>query len=671
MRAMAASIAACALALISASAREMGAREATQSAPQRDARTTVATTPSPTATGSIAGTVLVDDESSRPLRRATVTLSAGQLELPRSTVTDDAGRFLFTALEPGNYTVSAQRAAYVTAYFGGKRPGRPPGTPIAVQQGQRVSDITIRIMRGGVITGTIRQTNASPLSGARVTATPMQSGTARPQPLLELMGLQTTMADDRGMYRIFGLPPGEYAVSAQSALGLGASEARRITPEEVRWAEQSTSQPGAGLSVAPLTPAPAGGPRTAYAPIYYPATADPKAASLVTISHGEERAGIDVTLLPVPTATITGQLLDPDGRPMPNVTVTLQQAQVNDFTDIITSVLGRGGARTTADGRFTITSVVPGQYTLRARAAPPKPPAAPPPGAGGAGGLGAVSVGAGGMAPNAEAMAMMASMLPGGGAGLTLWAAEDVSVNGQDLQGITLRLQPGMTVSGKMQVQAATLTPPTDFSRARITIASATTGTSPGDVIAAMTSASFGTVNADGTFKVEGVVPGSYRASVLMPGVLLMPGLPGGTGFVLKSAMVNGRDVADLPLEIKPNGPVSDMVITLTDRITEISGRLSDGLDRPVSTFPIVVFSTSPEYWLPGARRVQQARPASDGRYRVTGLPPGEYYISAATDVDEAELYESSFLNLLVTGAFKITLGDGEKKVQDLRLSVR
>src|SRR4029079_2016577 len=151
-----------------------------------------------------------------------------------------------------------------------------------------------------------------------------------------------------------------------------------------------------------------------------------------------------------------------------------------------------------------------------------------------AGGLGAVSVGAGGMAPNAETMAMMASMLPGGGAGLTLWAAEDVSVNGQDLQGITLRLQPGMTVSGKMQVQAATLTPPTDFSRARITIASATTGTSPGDVIAAMTSASFGTVNADGTFKVEGVVPGSYRASVLMPGVLLMPGLPGGTGFVLK-----------------------------------------------------------------------------------------------------------------------------------------
>jgi hypothetical protein len=68
---------------------------------------------------------------------------------------------------------------------------------------------------------------------------------------------------------------------------------------------------------------------------------------------------------------------------------------------------------------------------------------------------------------------------------------------------------------------------------------------------------------------------------------------------------------------------------------------------------------------------VQQARPASDGRYRVTGLPPGEYYISAATDVEEGELYESSFLNLLVTGAFKITLGDGEKKVQDLRLSGR
>ena len=68
-------------------------------------------------------------------------------------------------------------------------------------------------------------------------------------------------------------------------------------------------------------------------------------------------------------------------------------------------------------------------------------------------------------------------------------------------------------------------------------------------------------------------------------------------------------------------------------------------------------------------RRIQQARPASDGKYKVVGLPPGEYYVCAVTDLDPEDLYNSSFLDQLRAATqFKVTLGDGEKKVQDLRL---
>jgi hypothetical protein len=82
-----------------------------------------------------------------------------------------------------------------------------------------------------------------------------------------------------------------------------------------------------------------------------------------------------------------------------------------------------------------------------------------------------------------------------------------------------------------------------------------------------------------------------------------------------------------------------------------------------------MVFSTERAYWTPGSRRVQQARPASDGRYRLAGLPAGEYFVCALTDLDRSQLYDPAFLESLVSGSFKITLADGEKKTQDLKLA--
>ena len=93
-----------------------------------------------------------------------------------------------------------------------------------------------------------------------------------------------------------------------------------------------------------------------------------------------------------------------------------------------------------------------------------------------------------------------------------------------------------------------------------------------------------------------------------------------------------------------------------------------DGAGRPAPGYPIVVFSTDRRYWTFGSRRIQQSRPASDGQYRISGLPAGEYYVCAATEVTALELYTPEFLEQLVAGSFKITLGDGEKKRQDMKL---
>jgi hypothetical protein len=64
-------------------------------------------------------------------------------------------------------------------------------------------------------------------------------------------------------------------------------------------------------------------------------------------------------------------------------------------------------------------------------------------------------------------------------------------------------------------------------------------------------------------------------------------------------------------------------------------------------------------------------RPASDGTYRVAALPPGEYYVAALTEIDDADIYDASFLEQVAAAAFKISIAEGEKKKQDLQIGNR
>jgi hypothetical protein len=83
----------------------------------------------------------------------------------------------------------------------------------------------------------------------------------------------------------------------------------------------------------------------------------------------------------------------------------------------------------------------------------------------------------------------------------------------------------------------------------------------------------------------------------------------------------------------------------------------------------MVAFSTDRALWTSAPRRVSSAvRLSSDGRYRVTGLPPGEYYLSALADFDPVQLGDPAFLESLISQSIKVTLGESERKVQDLKI---
>ncbi len=112
-------------------------------------------------TASIAGTVVSDAEPPRPIRRAAVTLN-GEGFSGRTAATDDAGRFVFTGLPAGRYTLGVSKRGWVGIAYGAKTTGRP-GRAIQLAAGARMT-APLRMARAGVITGTVLDVNGNPLT---------------------------------------------------------------------------------------------------------------------------------------------------------------------------------------------------------------------------------------------------------------------------------------------------------------------------------------------------------------------------------------------------------------------------------------------------------------------------------------------------------------------------
>jgi hypothetical protein len=625
----------------------------------------------PVGTATLSGTVMSDEVNPRPLRRVTVTLQAGALEVPKNAVTDDNGQFVFTDLPAATYTLTAQRAGFVEAFYGGKKPGKGPGVPVAIVDGQRLTGITVKMMHGAVIAGTVRFPSGQPVVDLSIQVMQMQivDGQKRAQPVLSagVQGILGASTNDRGDYRIFGLPPGEYVVQAR----VPVAEVRPVTAADVQWAQQSmsTSGIGGGGASAPLPPTPPPAQTATYSPVFYPGVADASAAASITLGPSEERTGVDFATVLVPTAKITGTVFDPDGHPQQGASVSLKpvQADSGDLQGMVSGLLGAlTNGRTGPDGVFTINSATPGRYTLSVKATPrPAAPPSPPPGAGDA-----ASAQAAAAEQRAAAMADVSAML-GGGNGSALWAMQDLTVDGHDQSGLSLTLAAGMTVSGKVVFEGTTLPQPTDLKRTMVMLSGMSGGSSGNaqvDQAASILGGSMASANADGTFSLKGVTPSKYRLVALANGLLMGLAAPQTGGWILKSAMFNGRDLADYPLDVKPNEDVTGIVATFTDRPTELSGAVQDQNGRPTGGYPIIVFSTDRSLWAAGSRRVQQVRPSSDGKFKVVGLPAGEYYVAAVVDFEPNDLANPAFLEQLAASSFKITFADGEKKVQDLKL---
>jgi protocatechuate 3,4-dioxygenase beta subunit len=562
---------------------------------------------------SLSGVVLTDEATPRPVRHALVRLGGDQGG-GRLAITDDDGRFVFQALGGGRYGLTATRTGLVGIAYGARRPDRP-GSAITLADGQKVSDITLRMLRGAAISGTVRDETGEPVPGQSVSLMRYGFNAQTGERTLQLVrGPFGVTTDDRGMYRFFGLAPGSYIIlSAPVFGGRSSSDAHQVTPGEVSWAAQEIQSAGR-----PPTAPPAAAPNVTYAPVFYPGTTSEASAAPIAVTAGEERSGIDLSLMLVPTSTISGTVTA-DGTAPPYVQVTLLAHERIEG-------LPFSGFSSTAPvkGAFTFTGITPGRYTITAR------PSNPPPGA---------------------SRDPVAPLTP---EALAQYGLAEVAVNGQDVQA-DLRLQPGVSVNGRLLFMGAA-GPPADLTQVRVSL-SAVVGRG-GAAIGVRPA----TVDASGTFTFEGVAPGRYRVSASVPGSTAT------RGWALRSAVIEGQDTLDSAFTVE-SSPVRDLTVTFTDRPAELDGRMLDAANQPAPEYFVIVFASDSGFWTPQSRRIQAKRPSSDGRFNFRNLPPGSYNVGAVTDVEPGEWFDPAFLAQLASSSIRIALAEGETKVQDVRVA--
>lgn len=530
-------------------------------------------------TAVISGTVISDGSEPRPVRRVRVTCNGG--DRPMTTISDDRGRFVFSGLKAGRYTIHGAKDAWVSSTYRAKRPMRP-GSPIPVADGQKI-DIRLTMIHGSVVTGVLLDVNNQPAANTTVNAMHyvMQNGSRR----LEVMSSATT--DDRGVYRIYGLAPGDYYIGAAPALSM-----RETQSSELRLIDERTrAERTVGLS-----------------PTYFPGTPYATQAAAITLGPGQEREGIDFAMQIVPTARVDGSVTTAEGVPAPpGTSVVLITGSQTAFPGSAFAELR--STRVGADGAFAFADVAPGTYTVLARGGPP----------------------------------------------LT-WAATEIAIDGDNVTGLALGLQPGMTMAGQVKFDGVRLKPPSEFSAIRVTLQPVQ---GQGAINFAPSNA---TVDVSGRFEITGIIPGAYRLTASMPGL----GRQG--NWFLRSTLVKGQDTLDFPIAVRPGESISDTTIVISDRPAQLSGTVQNALGGAPNEFTVILFPTDQALWQPQSRRIQAVRPAADGGFAFHGLPPGEYLIAAIDDVEPGEWFDPAFLQRLLAPAMKITIGEGENKVQDIRL---
>jgi protocatechuate 3,4-dioxygenase beta subunit len=487
-------------------------------------------------------------------------------------VTDEQGRYEFRQLGARRYTMTATRAGFLTMAHGQRRP-TDSASPIELQSGEARENVDITLSRPGAITGRVVDEAGEPVEGADVRLLHLEYRDGRRR-LVDAGGHGTHRSDDRGAYRVYGLPPGEYIVSAQVG---------HVVP----------GQPTADLP----------GIATSYAP----GTASPGEARRISVDLAQDVSEIEVALVRAPTAGISGTIVDAAGHPVDSGLILTPSRRSGALAaDPIEALID-------PDGRFAFPKVTPGEYVIQASQ--------------------------GGNDPSNEGES----------------AAQFVTVGNTDVTGLTIRLSRGSTLKGRITFEGNPS--PGAYFSLDLQAVPVDMDRTPQN----LESPASARIQADGSFDMAGLSG---------PRVLRLT--EGASDWTLKAVRHNGREVTDAPLPFgTPMQSIDGLEVILTDRGSEVTGRVLDARGRGVADATAIVFPIDRSLWGQASRFVASARTASDGAFSVRNLPPGYYHAAAVTQVAPGEWRDPGLLDALVAIATPLTIVEGDAVTATLRALTR
>jgi hypothetical protein len=574
-------------------------------------------------------------------------------------MTNAAGQFVARGLRKGSLFLVVTKGGYVDAT---NAQSRPEGTAqrIDVKEGQRITDIEVRMWRNAVIAGTVIDEAGEPVVGAHVQSYRRGFAAGR----VVFMPTASTTTDDRGAYRLANLVPNEYQIAVVSTeiavptgiintLGQGSSEG--AVRAELSREVGSIGSPGAP-SGTPFAIAAGGqtmslpsgtattmergdGSWLVYPTTFYPSSTSAAEGSVIGVKSGEERLGVDIQWRPFRAVRVSGQILVPGGYAA-NIPIHLIPFPSDRASELDV-------ARTISDseGAFTFPVVPPGQYLLRVVHIP-RPPIA-------TGDGNAMTVRSGAIAVSDTRPPAAAPPLPAPiPADATLFAEAPVAVGDTDVTGLMLPLKAGPRITGRVEFDGSIERPdPAGIANVRVTLDPADGSKLP-DKLGFVT----GRIDETGQFRTFGVPPGKYFVRAV-----------GLSDWFFKGAIYEGRDLADTPIDLTTED-VSGVVLTFTNRPSSIVGTVTSGSAVDGSAV-VLVFPTDSSQWTPtGAapRRIRTARATADGSYLFPTLPEGDYYTVAVHEPPD-DWADPASLESLARTAEHVHLAEGERKTQDLR----
>ena len=278
------------------------------------------------ASGSISGRVTTSD--GQPAAGLALALMPADFMPDRRAVargeTDSDGRYRLANVPAGRYRLQLLAPAHAAPEVSGSNPFSA-GRLISVGAGEAIEDVNVTVARGGVITGRVTTSDGRPVIGVQVQVIrPDKRG-----PEAAAVSPFEFDTDDRGVYRVYGLPAGRYLVAVgedrdSGIVMVGAAGGR-------------------------------------YARTFHPATTDAAQARQIEVTSGSEATGADITLAEGPKSfQATGRIVDADtNQPVADMGYghTALMGDGNSFGGF-----GADGSKTDRNGEFTIKNLVPGRY---------------------------------------------------------------------------------------------------------------------------------------------------------------------------------------------------------------------------------------------------------------------------------------------------------------------